>query len=195
MPPEADFYLCALEALSKMTDVKSGRPRGVLPSYTTDELVVLSKASPRVRVTYELKLTQYMAASNGLNFVLAVPPGAVVAREVMTRLEEHGGRLHREAMPHYSVYIGHAKLDGSEDGWVLGDQDTLKAVVQALRIGRLSQRFALGAVWAHEELQEFASDWSAERFEIQNIDGEDVRHAVDSLVRQASREGGTVFIE
>lgn len=171
------------------------RTRAVLPSYVTEKLVVLSKASLQIRETYEIRLALFMAASEGLQFVLAVRSGAVVDASVRELVAEHGGTVQEAELPEFSVYFGRAKLDGTEDGWVLGDSSALQSLASTLKAERLRSRLTVGAAWAHEELDELAAELSAERIALDNIDGENVVTAFLELVRAARVEGGHLFIQ
>ncbi|PLP97462.1 hypothetical protein [Cupriavidus pauculus] len=148
-----------------------------------------------MRETYEIRLAQYMAVSKGLEFVLAVSPNAVVEPAVIARLQKNGGRLHREALRHYSVYVGRTKPDGTEEGWVLGDELVFDSLIRALRDPSLVQRFRLGAVWKEEELGDLAREWAAQRLSLKNLDGEDVYEAFSSLIEETRRDGGSLFVE
>ncbi len=193
--PSLHHHTSAMFDSGKTGSAQKEQARAVLPSYVTDKLVVLSKASLRVRDTYEIRLALFMAASKGLQFVLAVRSGAIVDHSVLELLAEHGGTVQEADLPEFSVYLGRAKLDGSEDGWVLGDSSALKSLTCEVKSEGLRARLAVGAVWAHEELDELAAKLTAEHIALDNIDGENVVAALLALVHAARSDGGHLFIQ
>ena len=48
------------------------RPRGILPDAMDDTRIVLIKACGHLRLTYELKLATYFAATDGRTLILAI---------------------------------------------------------------------------------------------------------------------------
>lgn len=173
----------------------SPRPRAILSTHVTEELVVLSKAGLQIRDTYEIRLAMFMAVSRNLRLVLAVRPGAKVDAAVVGLLEQHGGQVQEANMSDFSVYIGRAKPDGSEDGWVLGDGSTLQALTESIQNPLVRQRLAVGSTVVNEELAAFREAPSAERVAIENLDGENVHDALLTLIEGAKREGGTIFVQ
>src|SRR6266850_1806971 len=84
------------------------KPRGVLPTYVTNDSVVLSKAAPLIRNAYEIRLALYMAKSRNLRFILAVRPQAQVEASLVALIKEHGGSVDESQLDDYSVYVGSA---------------------------------------------------------------------------------------
>ena len=171
------------------------RVRAVLPSYVTDKLVVLSKRGLRVRETHEIRLALFMAVSKGLQFVLAVRAGVTVDPSARDLVAAHGGSVQEAELPEFSVYFGRAKLDATEDGWVLGDSATFQSFVSKVQSRALRTRLAIGAAWAHEELDELTAQLSEEDIALTNIDGENALAAFLALAQAARAEGGHLFIQ
>src|SRR5436309_981683 len=109
------------------------KPRGILPTSVTDQQVILCKAAPTIRNTYEIRLALFMAAQSGRTFVLAVSPMAFVDQALEAHIRQHGGDIVREAIQRHSVYLGAVDREGAEgDGWVAGDGQTWGSVICAL---------------------------------------------------------------
>jgi hypothetical protein len=180
----------------KSKDVAPERKlRGVLPTFVSDELVVLSKASPTIRNTYEIRLALYMAVSRKLRFILAVKPQTVVDPVVTSLLKEHGAQLQEAQLEDFCVYFGHASPNGDESGWVLGDAAALHQLQNSVRSAWLRERLVPGHVFPCEELDILCSDLGKEHISVLNIDGENVGQALLQLATAARRESGSVFIE
>ena len=173
---------------SERPDVER-RPRGILPTYVTKDVVVLSKVAPIVRNTYEIRLALYMATSKGLKFVLAVRPQASVDAAVIALLEQHGGQVQEGQLDDHSVYLGYRKANGEEDGWVLGNSAAMSVLVQSLRSEWLRERLRVGAGFSGDDLTALENTLRNENFSQQNIDGESVQAALLALV-VAAKEGG-----
>jgi hypothetical protein len=170
-------------------------PRGILPTYVTDKLVVLSKAAPTLRNTYEIRLALYMAKSKGLRFVLAVRPGAEIEPSVLSLLEAHGGKVEEVALADYSVYFGHAHPNGEEDGWVFGDNAAMDMLSECIENQWLREHLRVGANFAGADLDRLEQSLLSETMSAANVDGENVRDALLSLVQSAKQEGGIVFVQ
>ena len=170
-------------------------PRGVLPTYVTDNLVVLSKAAPVLRNTYEIRLALYMATSKGLGFVLAVRPDTRIDASLAALLSEHGGKIEETPLADHSVYFGYASLTGEEEGWVLGSAATLSELVKHFDSEWLREYIHVGANFTDSRLDELEKALLSETVNASNIDGENVRDALLVLVRAAKKKGGTVFVQ
>jgi hypothetical protein len=175
--------------------VAERRLRAVQPTYVTKDIVVLSKVAPIVRNTYEIRLALYMAKSKGMRFVLAVRPQAQVDESVLALLKEHGGKVEEATLDDYSVYFGRSRLNGDEDGWVLGDAAAMSSFVQALRSEWLRERLQVGATFSGADLAEFEAGLRRESIAQQNIDSESIQDALLSLITDAKQDGGTVFVQ
>lgn len=114
-------------------------PRAVLPTYVTDKVVVLSKAGPSIRNTYEIRLALFMAKSRNLRFILAVRPCTLVETSVRDLLAEHDGLIEETQMGDFCVSVGWGYEEGENEGWVLGDAAALAALVGEVRSGRLRE--------------------------------------------------------
>jgi hypothetical protein len=170
-------------------------PRGILPTYVTDKLVVLSKAAPMLRNTYEIRLALYMAESKGLRFVLAVRPAAEIESSVLSLLETHGGKVEEVALADYSVYFGYAHPNGEEDGWVFGDNAAMDMLRESIENQWLREHLRVGANFDGADLDRLEQSLLSETMSAANVDGENVRDALLSLVRSAKQEGGIVFVQ
>lgn len=172
------------------------KPRGCLPTYVTKERVILSKAANRLRNTYEIRLAQYFAVSKGLKLMLAVRPSSQLEPALAAYLREQDVAITEAQMDDYSVYFGHAKGDGQEgDGWVLGNSAALMALTQSTRSLWLRDRLRIGATFGSDTLQELESALLKENSRVLNVDGENVRDALMSLIAAAKRDGGSLFIQ
>lgn len=170
-------------------------PRGVLPTYVTEKVVVLSKAGPSIRNTYEIRLALFMAKSRNLRFILAVRPGTLVETSVLDLLAEHDGLIEETQMGDFCVSVGWGYEEGENEGWVLGDASALAALVGEVRSGRLRQFLVPGARVFGADLTEMAADLRQETLTVTNIDKEPVQEALLSLIVNASKNGGTLFIQ
>jgi len=170
-------------------------PRAVLPTYVSDELAVLAKASMTIRNTYEIKITQFMAVSKNLRFVLGVNPGAVVDPSVQALLQEHGGTIEEAVLKDYCVYVGKLKPNGDEEGWVLGDASAWKSFIASLRSEWLRDTLRVGCEIREQELALLSEALSGENCSATNIDDENVVESMLVLVASARREGGILFIQ
>jgi hypothetical protein len=172
------------------------KPRACLPTYVTKERVILSKAANRLRNTEEMRLAQSFAASKRLKLMLAVRPAAQMEPPLATWLNQQGVEITEAQMEDYSVYFGHVKGNGQEgDGWVLGNSAALTALTQSTRSLWLRDRLRIGASFGGDTLQELENALLKENSRVLNVDGENVRDAVMSLIAAAKRDGGTVFIQ
>ncbi|SDN24499.1 hypothetical protein SAMN05216517_10990 [Janthinobacterium sp. OK676] len=171
------------------------KPRAVLPTYVTDKVVVLSKAGPSIRNTYEIRLALFMAKSRNLRFILAVRPCTLVETSVRDLLAEHDGLIEETQMGDFCVSVGWGYEEGENEGWVLGDAAALAALVGEVRSGRLREFLIPGGRVAGADLTEMAAELRQESLSATNIDKEPVQEALLSLIANASRNGGTLFIQ
>lgn len=170
-------------------------PRGVLPTYVTDAMVVLSKAAPAIRNTYEIRLALFMAKSRNLRFLLVVRPGAKVEASVRKLLEEHGGAIEEQQLDDYCVYIGWGFEEGEQEGWVLGDAAAFNTLMGAFKSSNLKILLRVGASISGPELDTVTFDLTTEEVSARNIDGENVREALLALTADAKKNGGTLFVQ
>ncbi len=99
-------------------------------------------------------------------------------------------------MADYTVYVAYAGSDGKErDGWVLGNSASLASMKQSVRSLWLRDRLRIGAVFGGEDLVELEKALTKDTYRAQNIDNEDVRESLLTLVAEAKGCGGTVFIQ
>lgn len=183
------------DALADRPVAAESRARGVLPTLVTGQDLVLCKAGPTVRNTYEIRLALFMAKSDSKRFVLMVKPEAVVEQSLVELLAAQGAELRRSEIAGHSVYVGCLFRDGSEQGWVLGDDQALATFRAALKSGWLREKFTLGALIPLRELLQFGNEMWEESPDQQNVDGESVKEAVLALMADAIRHEGSLFIQ
>jgi hypothetical protein len=182
----------------KQTEQVSPRriPRGVLPTFVTDESVILCKKNTSVRNTYEIRLLLYMAEKNGKNFVLKVPPGAKVDDDLRVHLQQHVGFVQEMEIESYSIYIGHKDAKGEEgDGWVFGDSDAWLSFIDSLQSHWLKQHLVVGASFAGENCTIFEQELKEETVSQTNIDDGNVKEALLALLAATHEQGGEVYIQ
>jgi hypothetical protein len=179
-----------------MEKSNEARARGVLPTFVSDDLVVLCKSSPTIRNSYEIRLALYMAFTRNSKFILAVRHGAKVDPVLRAHLEQHGGSIQEMEISDYSVYVGHSKPDGEEgDGWVLGDSKAHSKLCATLRSDWCRKRIAVGSSLAGADIGALERVLIAESISQTNIDDENVRDALLALAHAAKTVGGTIFVQ
>lgn len=183
------------DALEDRPVAAESRARGVLPTLLTGQDLVLCKAGPTVRNTYEIRLALFMAKSESKRFVLMVRPDAVVEESIVELLRAQGGELRRSDIASHSVYVGCLYHDGSEEGWVLGDDQVLATFHAALKSGWLREQFKLGALIPLRDLLQFGNEMWEENSDVQNVDGENAKEAVLALMVDAIKHEGSLFIQ
>ncbi|WP_158886664.1 hypothetical protein [Rhodanobacter sp. L36] len=176
-------------------EVAGRKPRGVLPTYVTDTMVVLSKASPAVRNTYEIRLALYMAKSRNLRFLLAVRPGAKVEASVRQLLGEQGAAIEESQLDDYCVSLGWGFEEGEREGWVLGDTAAFNALVKELESSDLKALLRVGASLSGSQLDTVIASLANEKTTVLNIDGERVIEAMLVLATDARKNGGIFFVQ
>lgn len=172
------------------------RPRGVLPTYVTEDAVVLCKASLAIRNAYDIRLALYMASTRKLKFILTVPPGAKVEPALKAHLEKHGGSIEEKNLSDFCVFVGHIKRSGEEgDGWVLGDATALSRFHDSLHSDWCKQNLIVGKTLTGSSLDKLQTELMAETVSLKNIDDENIRDALLALARTALIEGGIIFLQ
>ena len=126
---------------------------------------------------------------------LAVRPQTQVDPSVLSLLQQHGGKVQEANLEDYSVYIGHLKANGEEEGWVLGDAAALAALAQSIQSDWLRQRLRVGSVVAGRDVVEFERILSTETLAQHNIDGERVQEALLTLASAAKQDAGSIFVQ
>lgn len=169
--------------------------RGCLPTFVTDNAVILSKIAPSIRNTYEIRLTLFMAKSRQLALILAVPPNTVVDGDVHSLLEEHGGKIQTATLDDYSVYFGRIAPNGDEDGWVLGNSKSFQKLLDAIQSPMLRERLTIGTTICTDEVIQIENELKNEKLEMNNIDNEDFLSAFRALLANTRTQGGFVFIQ
>lgn len=172
------------------------KPRGILPTYVTDQQVVLCKAAPTIRSAYEIRIALFMAVQSKRTFVLAVSPMAMVDQSLEAHIRQHGGELVRDTIREHSVYVGAFDGKGEEgDGWVAGDSKLWESVLTGLRSSWLRDRLRVGGSVSTGELSEFRDHLRTEAIRACNVDDEDIHHALLRLAAEAIQTGGSVFVQ
>lgn len=172
------------------------KPRAVLPTHLTDELVVLCKAAPSIRNAYEIRLALFMAVESGRTFVLAVSPGAQVDDSLASHIHKFGGQVVRAPVQEFSVYVGAADRSGDEgDGWVAGNSQQWASVLEGLHSTWLRDRLCVGGSVAIGELPHFREILGSEVIRARNIDDEDIQQALHRLADEATLSGGSIFVQ
>ena len=172
------------------------QPRGILPTYVTQDHLLLAKASPTVRNTYEIRLAIYFAMQRDSAFTLMVPPHAELDANLEAYLAERGGEILREEVEEFSVTFGAEDADGEElDTWVLGDQSRWWQFLCSLKSSWLKQRLCLGIEIAGNDLDTLAAQIGEEDIEGTNADGEPLKPAILTLVATAQASNGRVVLQ
>jgi hypothetical protein len=172
------------------------KPRAVLPTYVTDEQVVLCKAAPTIRNTYEIRLALFMAVQSGRTFVLSVAPMATVDESLGAHIRQHGGKVARETVITHSVYLGLIDREGEEgDGWVAGDNQSWSSVLAGLRSPWLRDRLRVGGSVPTDELPQFSDLLRKEAIRASNIDDENIHEALLRLAAEGIQSGRSIFVQ
>jgi hypothetical protein len=170
--------------------------RGVLPTFVTDNQVILCKAAPTIRNAYEIRLALFMAVQSGRAFVLEVLPSAKVDEALTAHIRQHGGDVVRAAIQEHSVYVGVIDSHGEEgDGWVAGNGQLWATVLEELRSPWLRDRLRVGGSVATGELPQLRDVLGTEVIRASNIDDENIRQALLRLGAEAFQVGGSVFVQ
>ena len=170
--------------------------RGILPTFVTDDQVILCKAAPTIRNAYEIRLALFMAMQSGRSFVLAVSPMAMVDQSLMEQIRQHGGNIVRESIRDHSVYIGAIDSQGAEgDGWVAGDGQAWVSVLDELKSPWLRNKLRVGGSVSTSELCQFCELFGAEAFRARNVDDEEIQRALLRLASEAKEVGGSLFVQ
>ena len=171
-------------------------PRGILPTYVTDELLVLCKGSARIRNTYEIRLALYFALTRGRQFILVVPSGAEVDPALREHLARFGGAIEENGAEDYSVYVGHELAGGEEgDGWVLGNSSGWRAFRGSLSSPWLRENLVIGACFGGNDIERLRKEFAGEGTSETNVDGENIIEALRNLIESACTDGGVIFIQ
>lgn len=171
-------------------------PRGVMPTYITSTQYVICKDSPRIRNTYEIRLSLFFAMQEKKTFILTVPPDCNVDAALVSLIIQWGGKIARNRALHYSVYFGAESEDGTHlEGWVLGSDVQWKYILQSIQSPWLRQNLHVGAEYRGENLETLADELKNENIEVSNVDNEPFVLAALRLVSLAHPQNGTVFIQ
>jgi hypothetical protein len=172
-------------------------PRGIVPTYVTDDRLVLCKAAPTVQNTYEIGLALYLAAQSHRRFVLATRSEAAIERSLEAHVLKHGGSIaHEPHLRDYSVYLGAAARNGQElEGWVLGDNERLASALATCRSPWLAEQLRVGASFVGPQLNVLRREVAAAELAGTNVDDEPLRAAILELIRRADEAAGMVYVQ
>ena len=173
-----------------------GEPRGIIPTYVTDERLVLAKASPTVRSTYEIRLALYFATKRNSTFTLMVLPNAVIDPNLESYLAKLGGEVRREEVNDFSVSFGAEDANGEElDTWVLGDQARWHELSRSLTSSWLVEHLRLGNEFAGGDLETLATEIGEANIDGTNADGESLKSAILNLITAARKNNGRLVLQ
>jgi hypothetical protein len=171
-------------------------PRGIIPTYVTDGRLVLAKASPTVRSTYEIRLALYFALKRNSIFTLLVLPNAVIDANLEAHLAKFGGEVRREAVNHFSVSYGAVDPNGEElDTWVLGDQTRWQELSRSLTSSWLIKHLQFGNEFTGDELDTLATEIGEAPITGTNVDGEPLKVAILNLIAAAQKCKGRLVLQ
>jgi len=71
------------------------RARGILPDALKDDAVILIKACPELRLTYELRLATFMAQQSGRRLLVATTVDCTASPALQAFAREHGMVIQR----------------------------------------------------------------------------------------------------
>lgn len=171
-------------------------PRGVLPSYVTNNSIVLCKSASSISNTYEIRLSIFFAVNGKKQFELRVPPGAVVDPDLANLIKQQGGRISEQSCPEFTVSLTHFAQDGKEkDSWVLGDRAAWDTFRSSLKSAWLIEELKPGASISGQAIRRLRQELTGEVIRQQNIDNENVQQALQRLVQECESQGGHIRVQ
>ena len=171
-------------------------PRGVLPSYVTNDAIVLCKSATSIENTYEIRLTIFFAVQGKKAFELRVPPGAVVAPDLAALIAQQAGRISQQDCSDFTVTFTHFDKNKKErDSWVLGDRSAWDSFRASLQSSWLRGELKPGASISGEPLLRFKQELSREAIRQRNIDNESIQLALQRLIQECETEGGYIRVQ
>lgn len=184
------------EQILQVPQQRPMKPRGILPTYVSDQEVLLCKAALTIRNSYEIRLALYMGLQTGRTFVLAISPEATVDEALAEHVLQHGGKIVRRPIGDHSVYVGAFDHNGDElDGWVVGHNDAWAAILAEVRSAWLKDRLRVGGIIPSAELLKFREAIGTETIHATNIDDEDIQEALLRLTNEAEHVDGSIFVQ
>lgn len=179
-----------------MHSAQPERPRGVVPSYVTDKSIILCKSAPSIENTYEIRLTIFFAVNGKKSFELRVPPNAVVAQDLAALILQQGGQISRQNCSDFTVTFTHFdKSKKEKDSWVLGDRAAWENFRTSLHSSWLRTELKPGVSFTGQPLLRLKQELSGEVIRLQNIDGENLQHALQRLVQECESDGGYILVQ
>lgn len=171
-------------------------PRGVQPSYVTDNSIVLCKSASSIANTYEIRLTIFFAAKGKKTFELRVPAGAAVDPSLASLIKQQGGRVSEQSCPEFTVSFTHFAQDGKEkDSWVLGDRSAWDTFRSSLKSFWLREELKPGASVSGQALRRLKEELAGELIRQRNIDDESIQEALQRLVQECEAQGGHIRVQ
>lgn len=172
------------------------KPRGVMPTYVTENSLVLCKSGTAVQDTYEVRLCLYFAVRDKRQFVLGVSSNAQVDLRLRSKIEENGGVVREMNVTDYSVFIGHKSDEGKElDGWVLGDRQAWESFLASFSSAWLRERLRVGASFQGSDVAQLEGEIRRIATSQKNVDDENLRDALLLLVAAAKAGGGALYVQ
>jgi hypothetical protein len=171
-------------------------PRGVQPSYVTNNSIVLCKSASSIANTYEIRLTIFFAVKDKKAFELRVPAGAAVDPDLVSLIKQQGGRISEQSCPEFTVSFTHFAQDGTEkDSWVLGDRAAWDTFRSSLKSAWLREELKPGASVSGQALRRLKQELSGEAIRQRNIDDENIQQALQRLVQECESQGGNIRVQ
>jgi hypothetical protein len=192
------LFFCTLLVIggNSVRSAQQQTPRGVLPSYVTDDSIVLCKSAPSIENTYEIRLTIFFAVKGKKTFELRVPPNAVVAPDLAALIAQQGGRISQQDCSDFTVTFTHFDKNKKErDSWVLGDRSAWDSFRASLHSPWLRAELKPGTSFSSHALLRFKQELSGEAIRLRNIDDESVQQALQRLIQECESEGGYVRVQ
>lgn len=79
-----------------MAHSSTQRARGILPDALKDDSVILIKACPELRLTYELRLAAFMAQQSGRRLLVITTVDCTASSALQAFAREHGILIQRQ---------------------------------------------------------------------------------------------------
>ncbi|WP_265214557.1 hypothetical protein [Herbaspirillum lusitanum] len=175
---------------------QSQNPRGILPTYVTSQEIVLCKVSPIVQNTYEIRLALFFAIEGKKTFKLVTPPNTDIENELLQSIVKFGGKVEYHDCKSFSVSVSHFDQNGLEkDSWVLGDEIAWASLLSSCSSAWIKAELKPGAKFGGESLLRFEQEISLEHIQHKNIDNEDLKLALQRIIRECKTHGGYVLIQ
>lgn len=171
-------------------------PRGVQPSYVTDDSIVLCKSAPSIENTYEIRVTIFFAVKDKKIFDLRIPEGARVDPSLAGLIKQQGGRISHKSCSDFTVSFSHFSKSGEEgDSWVLGDRLAWDSFRLSLKSSWLRDELQPGVTLSGQSLHRLMQELSGEDIRQRNIDDENIQQALYRLAQECDAQGGYIRVQ